>query len=134
MKKSGLNFMIDVAAFAAFVFMAATGVLLVYMLPPGSGRWVSVWGLTRHQWGDVHLWLAIIFLCVVSLHLVLHGRWIITMLRGGAHAAPGWRPLLGLVSLVLILLLAAAPFITGSSQVPTDTRPGGGAQRHDLAR
>ena len=129
MKKPQLNFLIDVLAFAAFVFMAATGVLLVYTLPPGSGRWATVWGLSRHQWGDVHLWLAILFLLVLALHLVLHWRWILTMMKGGAHRAPGWRPVLGLVSALLIIALAAAPFITGSSTAEHETLRGPASHR-----
>jgi hypothetical protein len=129
-KRPQLNFLIDLVAFAAFVFMAATGVLLVYTLPPGSGRWSAVWGLTRHQWGDVHLWLAIVFLAVVALHLVLHWRWILSMMKGGAHRPPGWRLVLGAVSLVLIVALALAPFVTGSSEVTGDQRPGHGVLRH----
>ncbi|MBD3617920.1 MAG: DUF4405 domain-containing protein [Gammaproteobacteria bacterium] len=113
MKKPRINFLVDIAAFAAFVFMAATGVLLVYTLPPGSGRWATVWGLSRHQWGDVHLWLAVIFLAIVALHVVLHWRWLASMMKGGAHQAPGWRLVLGLVSLLLIIALAVAPFVTG---------------------
>lgn len=130
MKKPQLNFVIDVVAFAAFVFMAATGVLLVYTLPPGSGRWSSVWGLSRHQWGDIHLWLAIIFLAVVALHLILHWRWIVSMMKGGAHAPPGWRLVMGAASLVLIVALAVAPFITGSTTLENDLRPGQGPARH----
>ncbi|MDX5375607.1 MAG: DUF4405 domain-containing protein [Gammaproteobacteria bacterium] len=113
MKKPRINFLVDLAAFAAFVFMAATGVLLVYTLPPGSGRWATVWGLSRHQWGDVHLWLAVIFLAIVALHVVLHWRWLASMMKGGAHQAPGWRLVLGVVSLLLIIALAVAPFVTG---------------------
>ncbi|HDP90046.1 MAG TPA: DUF4405 domain-containing protein [Thioalkalivibrio sp.] len=132
MKKPRLNFLVDVAAFAAFVFMASTGVLLVYSLPPGSGRWVTVWGLTRHQWGDIHLWLAVVFLVILALHVVLHWRWIASMFRGGAHEAPGWRLVLGVVSVVLIIALAIAPFVTGVDAAAGDPRPGQGGQRPHL--
>ena len=129
MKKPKLNFVIDLAAFAAFVFMAATGVLLVYTLPPGSGRWATVWGMSRHQWGDVHLWLAVLFLAIVSLHLFLHWRWVVSMMKGGAHRPPGWRLVLGLVSLLLIVALAVAPFVTGVTETATTERPGLGIHR-----
>ena len=70
MKRTRLNFVIDAAAFAVFLFLVSTGMLLRYQLPPGSGglhgRGVGygesqqpvllLWGWTRHQWGEIHYW------------------------------------------------------------------------------
>lgn len=68
MKRTSLNFWIDALAFVGFAFLTTSGILLRYQRPSGSGRAntmggghraqakpVSVlWGLSRHEWGDVH--------------------------------------------------------------------------------
>jgi hypothetical protein len=35
-------------------------------------------GLGRHDWGDVHFILALLFLVVILVHIVLHWSWIKT--------------------------------------------------------
>ena len=124
MKTARLNFIVDIAAFITFVLMISTGVLLVYTLPPGSGRAITIWGMSRHDWGDIHLWMSMVFLATVSIHTFLHWRWIVTMLRGGAHqAAGGWRFVIGGVSLLCLLALAAAPYLFVETSGDT-ARPG----------
>lgn len=112
MNRAKLIMLIDVLAFLGFVALTATGVLMRYVLPPGSGRFVSVWGLGRHQWGTLHFWIAAGFLGVLAIHLILHWRWIAGTLRGRARAGSGGRFALGIVGLSAVLALAAAPFIT----------------------
>ena len=46
-------------AFAGFVLLITTGVLMRYVLPPGSGRRAAIWGLDRHGWGDLHFWFCL---------------------------------------------------------------------------
>ena len=46
MKRTNLNLIIDAAGFAGFVFLTATGVLVRYVLPPGSGHHTTLWGNT----------------------------------------------------------------------------------------
>ena len=54
MRRPALNLVVDAIAFAGFVFMTASGVLLRFVLPPGSGHRTSIWGLNRHEWGGIH--------------------------------------------------------------------------------
>ncbi|MBF0315897.1 MAG: DUF4405 domain-containing protein [Oligoflexia bacterium] len=74
------NFAVDAILLINLVLLAATGLLLHVTLPPGSGRLTAL-GLTRHQWGDVHFYLAIVFLVITSLHLLLHWKWILCLLK-----------------------------------------------------
>lgn len=81
MKRSTLNRITDGLAFAGFVFVVATGFLLRSLLPPGSGSLHGVgtgygaaerpvtllWGLTRHDWGNVHFWLALGLMIVLAI-------------------------------------------------------------------
>jgi uncharacterized membrane protein HdeD (DUF308 family) len=118
--------LIDVVAFVGFLFLTSTGILLRYMLPPGSGRWADVWGLGRHDWGDVHFWVSLAFFFVLSLHLLLHWRTALALLRGRRHDGSNWRVILGVVGLVAVLLLAAAPLVspTNVEGQPPGTRHG----------
>ncbi len=110
MKRTTMNFIIDAVGFAGFVFLTATGVLVRYILPPGSGHHTTIWGLDRHEWGALHFWIAIAFLCVLALHLFLHWRWIVQMIQGKPREGSGVRFALGLVGILAVLAIAIAPF------------------------
>lgn len=116
MKRSKLNFTFDAIAFAGFVFLTTTGVLMRYALPPGSRRFKTIWGLDRHEWGDIHFWISIVFLGLLAMHLVLHWRWIINIITGRPREGSGLRAGLGIVGLVGLLALATAPLLS-----PVDT-------------
>jgi hypothetical protein len=125
MKRPQLNALIDGFAFVAFLALVSTGLLLEYQLPAGSGglsgrgagrqageRSVGLlWGSTRHEWGQIHYWIAWILMAILALHLLLHWKWIVSMVRGKASDASGFRFSLGIVGLVSLLLLTAAPLV-----------------------
>jgi len=67
MRRPTLNLLVDTTAFVGFVLLVSTGVLVRYVLPPGSGGRALVWGLDRHAWGAVHLWVAAVFLAVLAI-------------------------------------------------------------------
>ena len=75
MKRTTLHFTIDGLLALGIVGLILTGVLIEYVLPTGSGR-ASVWGLTRHQWGDVHAVFAMALLVLALIHLALHWGWV----------------------------------------------------------
>jgi hypothetical protein len=111
-RRPTVNFIIDSLAFAGFVLLTATGVLMRYVLPPGSGRFATIWTLDRHEWGSIHFWLATVFLAVLALHLFRHWRWIVAVLRGRPREGSGARVALGTVGLVALLALAIAPLVS----------------------
>jgi hypothetical protein len=131
-KRATLNRLIDTLAFGSFVLVAATGCVLYFLLPPGSGRlqgtgsgWRALeqpvtllWGLTRHTWGTVHFWMALGLMLVLALHLVLHWRWIVCTIRGQPRQGSGSRVALGVVGLAAVLVLVAAPLLTPTAHVP----------------
>jgi hypothetical protein len=106
------NFFIDLIAFIGFVLLTSTGILMRYVLPPGSGRWKVIWGLDRHEWGSIHFWISIIFLSILTIHLILHWRWIMTFIKGRPREGSGLRAGLGIVGLVGITALAIAPVVS----------------------
>lgn len=127
------NLIIDVVAFICAVLLITTGFLLEYVLPPGSGRLgtegfgigpgglhrqiLLLWDLTRHDWGNIHFYLAIALMAALSLHLVLHWQWIVCMLKGKPHATSGIRVAVGLLGLASLLVLAFAPFFSSSERL-----------------
>jgi hypothetical protein len=125
MRRATLNAAVDAVAFGLFAFLATTGVLIRWTLPPGSGRRTTVWGLDRHDWGDLHFWVAAAFLGVLSLHLLLHWRFLAGLVRGRAREGSGGRLALGLVAAATLVALAAAPLCA-----PVETAPRSGRGPH----
>jgi len=82
MKRSALNFIVDAIATAIMLGMIATGIIIRFALPPGSGSARALWQLTRHQWGDLHFWLSLAVVAIVVLHLTLHWTWVVSIVRG----------------------------------------------------
>jgi hypothetical protein len=100
-----------------------------FILPPGSGRLdvdqrgsgeiVKVlWGLSRHEWGDIHLWLSVSLLAGAALHLILHWRWIAAMVtamitRPRADISPRqrrWRATLATLAIAVLATTLLAPW------------------------
>ena len=96
-----LNF----ALYILLCLMIGTGLLLEFRLPPRS-RGLNVLGLNRHEWGDVHLWIAYGFIALIFLHLFLHRAWLIKVASSSHH----WRLWIGLaVGIILIGLFLIFP-------------------------
>lgn len=81
MKRTTLNLTIDLLAALLFVSMVATGYIIRFPLPPGTNKSLSLWGLSRHQWGGVHFWISLALLGVLLAHLTLHWGWVVTVVR-----------------------------------------------------
>lgn len=88
MKNKGLAlFWTDVLNLIAFGGLLMTGVIIKWVLPHGGegggrgmgrSRAVDAWfGLSRHEWGDIHFWIAVACVGLVILHLALHTNWIV---------------------------------------------------------
>jgi len=117
MKKSEINFIIDVLM---FLFMAAIiGVVLLikFVLLSGHQRWevykqnvdLTFWGLDRHQWGTIHLILAGILIILLILHIVLHWKNIVSVYKRFLNTRRS-RNLLGILYLLILILLMVFPF------------------------
>ncbi len=113
MSKPTIHAVVDAAAFVAFVFLAATGSLIKFVLPPGSGHFSTMWGMDRHEWGDVHYVFALAFLTVVACHLVLHWHWIAFTVQGRSGKRVNLRIAIAVLGLLVLLGLAASPYLAG---------------------
>ena len=85
MKRTALNLLIDALAALFFLGMIATGYVLRFPLPPGTNKSLSLWGLSRHQWGGVHFWISLGLLAVLLIHLALHWQWVVTVVGRQLH-------------------------------------------------
>jgi hypothetical protein len=123
MNRTRVNFIIDAIAFVAFVLLTTTGVLMRYLLPPGSGHYATIWDLDRHEWGGIHFWISLALFAVLATHLILHGRWIVCVITGRPRSeSSGLRAGLGLVGVIAVVALALAPLVTPIEQRTATTQ------------
>lgn len=129
MKRPVQNFLVDAVSFTALLLLATTGLLMFWVLPPGSHQ-ATVWGMSRHEWGDLHFWIAIAFLGLLVLHLVLHWQWIVCMVQGRPRRDPraSMRAAGAVIGVVVLLTLSGALLLT----LPEETAVPG--ERHGTER
>ncbi len=133
MKKNCWNIIIDALSLLVFVSMISTGILLKFVLSPGSGRVEMLMkgggkfektidmlmGLTRHEWGEVHFYISIAFLALLVVHLILHWNWIQCVSFGSKNnPQPLKRKIASIGIIVFIILSLIFPWI-GAKQTYT---------------
>ena len=92
--KTTINRILNLALWLVGSAVLATGLVLEFRLPPGSrgGQGLSLLGWGRHDWGDLHSWLAYAALALVAGHLAIHARWLWIV----ASQRHSWRLVAGL--------------------------------------
>lgn len=93
--KGHILFWTDVLLAVSFVLLAVTGAVMRWVLPPGTGgrhggraAGRELLNMSRHDFGDVHFWIAGIMVLLVLLHLALHWGWI----RASTQRIVGFHP------------------------------------------
>lgn len=78
MKRNTLNLTVDLMSLIILLALACTGLIMAFVLPPGSGGrgGLALWGMGRHDWGDVHFVLALALIGLLLVHLPLHWSWV----------------------------------------------------------
>ena len=85
MKKSTINFIINVLMVLCMSAIAGIGFLIKYTLIPGQERWLVysdnvelyLFGMDRHEWGTIHLIIGFVLLGLLVTHIILHWNTII---------------------------------------------------------
>ena len=108
MNRSRLIKVIDFCSFMSLLVLISSGTVLKYTLPPRSGG-KNIWGLTRHEWGDIHFYISVAFLILMSMHLWTHIRFIKQAIIGKAIPEHNYRLAIGLVSILLLIALIFSP-------------------------
>lgn len=109
MRRPTINLLIDLLAALLFLGMLATGYILYFSLPPGTNKTLSLWSLTRHEWGRFHFWMSAGFLGVLLVHVALHWSWVVAIVRrrfnreaaAGARSLPSGVIALGVLAAVV---------------------------------
>ena len=93
---------LDLALYLVACVTAGTGLLLAYRLPHGAGNAgrVVFFGYGRHEWGDIHTWLAYFGIILVVVHLALNWQWLVKV----AASKHIWRLAAGILSGLLIVI------------------------------
>jgi len=112
MKRSTLNKIIAALAFAGFILLTTTGILIHYILPAGSKHFRTIWGMDRHDWGSIHFGIAVCFFCILTAHLILHWRWVVNLFAGQKGEGSYHRFVLGLISIFSLVALAVSPLFS----------------------
>jgi uncharacterized protein DUF4405 len=122
MKRSDINFLVDAVAFLGLILLVSTGLIMRFVLPPfqggrsGESGPFLLWGWDRHQWGEIHFWIAAGLLVVMVVHLFLHWKWIANVVQGKPREGSGIRVSLGILSLIVLLVVAGSPFFSPTEQ------------------
>jgi hypothetical protein len=132
MDKPKLSFVIDALMFLCLMALAGLGFLMKYALPSGREAWAKygsnrqfAWlGWDRHDWGDMHLYLACTLLSLLVVHIILHWQPILGLFKR-LVPDPRRRFRIALIFLLLSLLLLYFPFLIS----PDSKGRGRGGQR-----
>ena len=125
MKRNTVNFLIDVISFLPMLGLIWTGLLIHYVLPPGTGgrhsdQALTVWGFGRHDYGTVHFYLALTLVGLMVVHLWLHWSWVCATVRrlAGKGSSPSSREgVYGIAALVVVSALIFGGLLLARSLV-----------------
>ncbi len=124
-----INLVIDAIMMIFLTMMAGLGFLIKYVLVPGFKRnalygsdlELYFWGLDRHQWGSIHLYISFAFLFLILLHIILHWKMIGCIFRKMVPRRAmrtGIAVCIGVISLVF----AIAPLLVSPDVAPLQSR------------
>lgn len=86
LKSGSVLFWTDVCICLTMVAVALTGAILEWVLPHGGGGMRRAGlqrflGLSRHDWGEVHFYLALTLVAGVTVHVLSHANWVWASLK-----------------------------------------------------
>ncbi|MDI6792955.1 MAG: DUF4405 domain-containing protein [bacterium] len=116
--KSKVNFVNDALMFLCIMAITGIGFLMKFVLIPGQERWVkygrnvelSLFGMDRHEWGEIHLVLGFVLIGLLVLHIILHWKMILCLYRKliGSQRV---RRIIAAVFIIVCLIGLIFPFI-----------------------
>ena len=139
MKRNTLNFWIDIVTFVIMISLMATGLLIHYVLPPGTGgggnrEGLTLWGLGRHDYGDIHFCLALALIILIIIHIWLHWSWVCVTIKnmlGVKSDSRSRHALYGAFLLALLVIMTVGGMFWAKSQVYSGTNSVGYVKPND---
>ena len=110
----------------SFLMIVMTGAVL-YITPPGRvANWTNwqFWGLSKHQWIDLHICFSALFLIVSIIHIWLNGKSLLRYLVSKTAAAKRlrWEWVASLMICGIVSWGALKPFVPFSSLLDLNNR------------
>ena len=120
--KNPLMRVTNLLLYLSFCGLIGTGALMTWKLVPGSqgGHGLTVLDMSRHEWGDLHFWLAVVCVSTTLFHLILNWPW----LKKIASSGKAWRLVAGLAAGAIIIFgIYALPLQQNTDSNEGDPRP-----------
>jgi hypothetical protein len=124
--RNSLNFWLDTAFFIALIGLIATGGILYFVLPPGTGHTLALFGLGRHNYGAIHGYLAVTTIGILIAHLFLHWSWIVCVVGkafGKRRPSPSFSFMAGLLLVIGVVSALGGGLFWASSKVKSLPAP-----------
>jgi hypothetical protein len=113
MKKSDMKWLVDCLMFVDFCSLLVVGLILAFAIPQGGGPTAPthyfLW-LHKHQWGNIHFYLAIGFLILLPIHLSFNWAWIQNTFKG--YFGGNWQKALAILSVVWVGIVSVGWFLS----------------------
>jgi Domain of unknown function (DUF4405) len=79
LEKTAWKRVLDLMLYLVGCTLTGKGLLLAYRLPHGQGHIgrILFLGYDRHEWGDIHTWLAYMIILLAVVHLLLNWQWLV---------------------------------------------------------
>jgi len=85
MNRTNTNLWLDLVTFLAMLGLFLTGGLMYFVMPPGTGHSLRLLGLSRHDYGTLHFWIAVALILLLTLHVALHWNFVCSVIARSAN-------------------------------------------------
>ncbi len=103
LNKNTLKYLIDVTIFIDICSVAVTGLLLGFIIPKGKGTDKNFLSLHRHEWSEIHLYLALFLVVLLFFHVWFNWSWIVNSTK--RYFGENWKNVLWGFSVGWIIVL-----------------------------
>lgn len=97
----------------AFILMLLTSIIL-YIVPQGRvAYWANwrLWGLTKTDWGNIHINLGLLFLIALSLHIYYNWKPLISYLKNKAKKIKVFTAEFNIALIIIIVFIFGTYFL-----------------------
>ena len=141
MKRTDLNISIDILMFIVMMPVVGIGFLIKYVLLSGVDRNLVYgndvdllfWGMDRHQWGSVHLYLSFVLIFLLILHLIFHWKMMLGLVKNMIKSKVS-RILVAIGLPLVVLLFAIVPLFLKPEVKEGVTHHGHALQQEQLEK